>query len=277
MPRTALLAFLAISASAQSFEVASVKPIDPATLSREPQIDRQRFVLTGTLYDFITDAYGLRPCARKGSTGSTCPLISGEPVWATKEKFEIQATLPAKSPAVVRNQFNDGEAPQLDNMLRLLLEDRFALKVHRQPRELPVYLLTAKSASKLKSSDGPILKQSADGSTYKIQGLYQLDPAGRDGTMWTMAFKNTSMQGIADFLTTVTDRPVLDRSGLPGRFDLTVEFESGPPESGAWRQMMANSSAIRAAFEEQLGLKLSSAKASVDVLIIDQAEKPAEN
>ena len=271
-------AFCAIGANAQSFEVASVKAIDPSTPSREPQIDSQRFILSGTLYDFITDAYSLRPCARKGSIGSSCALISGAPAWATKDRFEIQAALPANPLAVARNQFSDGEAPQLDNMLRSLLEDRFALKVHREPRELPVYLLTAKNGSKLKPSDGPILKQDAGGSTYKIQGLYQADSRNK-GTVWSMGFKNISARGIADFLTTVTDRPVLDRSGIQGRFDFNLQFDTDPPpeNSGLWMHMMANASAIRAALEEQLGLKLDSAKAPVNVLVIDHVEQPSAN
>src|SRR5580698_6866179 len=107
--RLAALVSTALLLPAQSFEVASVKSIPSDSPSREPQIDRQTFVLSGTLYDFITAAYGFRPCARKGAAGVGCALISGEPSWSQKDRFEIQAKLPDNSPAVARNQFADGE------------------------------------------------------------------------------------------------------------------------------------------------------------------------
>jgi uncharacterized protein (TIGR03435 family) len=276
---TALLA-AGVLVQAQSFEVASIKPIAPDSPSREPQIDRQTFVLTGTLYDFVTDAYGFRPCARRGAAGTNCALISGEPAWAKTDKFEIQAKLPDNSPAVARNQFSDGEAPQLDRMLRALLEDRFKLKAHRDTRELPVYALTvAKNGSKLKPSDGPILRQNADGSSFKIQGFYQLGSRDKHAAMWTMGFKNISMPGLAGFLTSILDRPVLDRTGIIGQFDLGIDYDREPdaPNPSLWGRMMIDAPAIRAAFQEQLGLKIESAVAPVEVLIIDHVERPSVN
>ena len=259
---------------AQSFEVASIKPVDPDTPMQEPRIDRATFELAGTLFDFLTSGYGFRPCGRRAFLGMRCDLIVGAPAWRTKDKFQIRARLPANSPAVARNQFSDGEAPDLDHMLQSLLEERFKVRTHRESRELPVYLITAGNA-KLKLSDGPILRKDSDGSTYKVQGFYQLEPRN-GGTNWVMAFKNISAQGLADFLTTIMDRPVLDRSGTAGKFDLTVEFDTDPPgaNSGMWRHMTENGPAIRAAMQKQLGLKLVSAKAPVEVLIIDHAEKP---
>jgi uncharacterized protein (TIGR03435 family) len=280
MARLAALFAAGALVQAQSFEVASVKPIAPDSPSREPQIDRQTFVLTGTLYDFVTDAYGLRPCGRRGAAGTNCALISGEPAWAKTDKFEIQAKLPDNSPAVARNQFSDGEAPQLDRMLQALLEDRFKLKVRRDILELPVYLLTAaKNGPKLKSSDGPILRQNADGSSFKIQGFYQLGSRDKDAAMWTMGFKNISMPGLAGFLTSIMDHPVLDRTGIKGQFDLTIDYDREPdaPNPSLWGRMMIDAPAIRAAFQEQLGLKIESAVAPVEVLIIDHVEQPSVN
>ena len=101
--RLAALVSTALLLPAQSFEVASVKSIPSDSPSREPQIDRQTFVLSGTLYDFITAAYGFRPCARKGAAGVGCKFsCAGTRVFSrvlNKNSTELPASqsLPRKA------------------------------------------------------------------------------------------------------------------------------------------------------------------------------------
>jgi uncharacterized protein (TIGR03435 family) len=208
-------------------------------------------------------------------------LISGEPAWTKKDRFEIQAELPGNSPAFTRFEFSDGEAPQLDRMLQVVLEDRFKLEVHRETRELPVYVLTvSKNGPKLKAVAAPGLRRIADGSSFKIQGLDQLETRrSENGDLVTaMGFRYTSMQGFAATLTSYVDRPILDRTGLQGNFDFTVVYDVPTAnEISALGRMLAATPVMLAAIQEQLGLKLESTKSPVEVLVIDHVERPSAN
>jgi bla regulator protein BlaR1 len=245
-----------------TFEVASVKPRDP-NVSVPPQFDHGRFSYTRTLFDFILRAYGIRGCDF-AFAGVDCNLVSGGPDWLRKDAFVIQATTPAGTPDYTMRQFMYGEAPQLQRMLQVLLSDRFKLKLHGDQRQIPAYVLTvAKRGARLKKSD------QAEELTLTNSRL----PPPNEGTMQTVA-KNLSMQGLADRLSSTMDRPVLDRTDLKGNFDFTVKYES-PADAPAFGQAVGES--LANALQEQLGLKLESTKAPVEVLVIDHAEQPSPN
>jgi uncharacterized protein (TIGR03435 family) len=273
-----------------AFEVATVKPVD-RNGPYEQSLDAGRAVNTANLYTLIVWAYDLiSPCNWRVAAGGTCPLISGAvPAWAKTDVFQIQGKLPSGSPSYTGHQFNSGEATQLYLMLQSLLEERFKLRFHREIRDLPVYALTVgKSGLKLERTTGPRLVQSSDGGSVAISGMVgrRLTPSLNGNPTMKMSFSDSSMQQLVDGLAGYMDRPVLDRTGLKGNFDFTIEYEVDPSapggdSSGGPPNVFGGSGiagpALFTALQEQLGLKLESTKGPVEVLVIDHVEKPSKN
>ena len=106
----------------------------------EFRVEHERFTAVNIrLYGLITKAFGLTSCR---PLAGQCALLSGEPDWIRKDGFDITAKAPDGSPDYSLVQFLNGRAPQLQAMLRVLLEDRFRLKVHYEKRQVPIYVLT---------------------------------------------------------------------------------------------------------------------------------------
>jgi uncharacterized protein (TIGR03435 family) len=145
-------------------------------------------------------------------------------------------------------------------MVKKLMVDRFHLKFHYEKRELSVYALTvAKSGSKLTRSQ----------SDPSAPGGKGFGPPGNFGAT------NATVADVADALGyVVVDRPVVDHTGLTGRFDLRLTWTpDGAPT-------MASADAppdLFTAIQQELGLKLESTKAPVDVLVIDHLDRPSAN
>ena len=102
-------------------------------------------------------------------------------------------------------------------------------------------------------------------------------PSDRNGIpMIQLTVKHQSMQQVADTFSTFLGRPVLDRTGLNGEFDFTMEYEPDPDASDQPGAQLVGP-ALFTAFREQAGLKMESITGTVEVLVIDHAEKPSEN
>jgi uncharacterized protein (TIGR03435 family) len=179
------------------------------------------------------------------------------PSWLDSGRFDVVATVP------------QGATRGLTMlMLQNLLADRFQLKLHHSTKELPVYMLVV-------AKGGPKLKESAPDST--------ADP-GRDrarGTMWAtdpsgarvtkFEFNGQNMAKFAEALTLQADRPIIDMTGLAGKYEIRLEFAPDISNPHSVPDLFT-------ALTEQLGLKLESRKAPVDVLVVDSAAKqPSEN
>lgn len=188
--------------------------------------------------------------------------VSGLPGWAETEGYQIIAKLP---------QGGDATDDQLRTMLKNLLQSRFGFSYHTEKRETSVYAIRI-------GKQGPagikMVKNTTSGLRMGSQGL------GR------VSFQGATMGGLATQLQLrVLDRPVIDQTGLEGRYDFTLEwrpdefqFPNVPPERRA--AAIANADALPdlfAAFQEQLGLKLEATKAPATVLVIDKVSKPSEN
>jgi uncharacterized protein (TIGR03435 family) len=235
---------LSVSARAQpsAFDAASVRSHKPVAEGRDPErIDSVPGSLTirnASLASCIKWAYLVRGYQ-----------ISG-PAWLMAEKYDITAK--AAGPAPLN---------QLRQMLRTLLADRFQLQFHRETKELPVYALVA-----VKS--GPKLHKGEPGGNTSMRG--------ENGAFM---FHGTSMPQFADDLSTLSqvDRPVLDRTGIPGVFDFNLKF--GESNDEMKRALIAGDGAsIFTLLQEQLGLKLEAQKGPVDLLVIDHVERvPTEN
>jgi uncharacterized protein (TIGR03435 family) len=216
-----------------------------------------------SLFALILQAYDIKGCSGPGD--ATCALISGGPAWLRSDKFDIEAKSPDSAPEFSMTQFVTGQAPQLRLMLQALLADRFKLKLHREMKQLPVYELTvAKNGAKLKpaadSGNGALL--------WGMSGKPNGDAAIR------LTGNKKSMAELADSLSNIAGRPVLDRTGLKGNFDFSLEYPFDPDTPSA--TPFAGPSMFTA-FQEQLGLKLDATRVPVEILVIDHVEKPSEN
>jgi uncharacterized protein (TIGR03435 family) len=234
---------LPVHAQSPAFDVASVKSRNPAVAesSNRTSIDSAPGSLTirnASLSECIKWAYLIRDYQ-----------ISG-PAWLMTEKYDITAK--ASGPAPLN---------QLRQMLRTLLTDRFQLQLHRETKELPVYELVA-------AKSGPKLHKAEPGGH-----------TGMKGENGSFVFEGTSMPQFAEDLATLSqvDRPVLDRTGIPGVFDFNLKF--GESNDEMKRALIAGDGAsIFTLIQEQLGLKLEARKGPVEMLVIDHVERvPTEN
>jgi uncharacterized protein (TIGR03435 family) len=232
------IALLVSSAAAQSFEVASVR----LNLSRD---ERGYYSVAGqngaklavqrmNLLSLIQRAYNVREYQ-----------VSG-PDWLKRVKVDIKARLPADIPRT-----------EVAAALQSLLAERFKMSVHRETRELPVYVLTvAKGGAKIKSAADP----TGTARIYQIRGLYKA--------------RNESIANFSQMLSLTLDRVVTDMTGLTGTFDFVLDYAPLDPRFSD----PAGARSIFTALQEQLGLKLESRKGPVELLVIDAVRKtPTEN
>lgn len=232
------------------FEVATVKPSDPNRPGRRLFSIRGTEVTAvyTTVSDLIVFAYGVH-----------VGQISGAPAWVESDKFDITGK-PEGGGQPNPNQFK--------TMLQKLLADRFQLTLHRDKKQLTVYALTVgKERTKLTRSDvaSPIPNLIFRAGNWPVQ--------------------NATMEEFAGVMQAHLDRPVLDQTGLKGRFDFQLQWtpdetpfaSSGGPGEQPKPERVDSLPDLFTAIQQQLGLKLESTKAQVDVLVIDRVEKPSEN
>jgi uncharacterized protein (TIGR03435 family) len=181
--------------------------------------------------------------------------IAGLPEWAVDNShpYAIEARVPGEDAAAFRKLSREEKF----GMFEQVLTDRFGMKTHRETRVLPAYdLLAAKGGPKLKEASAEEPMQWAFGA-----------PTG--DVKWV----NAPVGSMVWFLGRETGRPVIDKTGLTGKYDFTLEFE---PAARADKEDRGRPS-VFTALEEQLGLKLVSAKEPVEVLVIDSIQQPAAN
>ena len=178
------------------------------------------------------------------------------PGWLESARFDVIATL---HPGSTRDEAN--------LMLQNLLADRFQLKLHRETRELAVYaLLVAQGGAKLKRSDDP----NAPSAVARGRGTI-----GVAGPRKRFEFDARSMAQFANTLANEVDRPVIDRTGLTGQYDIRLDF--APPKTTALSPDPQTVD-LFTALTEQLGLKLEPSRGPVVLLVVDSVSKqPTEN
>ena len=170
-------------------------------------------------------------------------LIDGGPSWLDTARYDIEA----KSESL-------GTQAQLHRMLQTLLIDRLKLKVHQENKQLAVFaLLEANGGHKMKKSEG-------EGPAEVRQG-----PGGLDARMVSMAELTAKLAQDADI-------PIIDMTGLKGRYDLKWNIRAYFPADGKPDPLEI----MKESLPIELGLRLDSRQASVEVLVIDHVEKPME-
>lgn len=234
-----------------SFEVATIKPSQPDRPGKLFTVRGTKFMtINTTLSDLMTFAYGVHP-----------KQIAGGPEWLTSDKFDIEAQ--PDTPGMPNTD-------QLRTMVRKLLTDRFQLTFHKDKRELSAYVLSVgKTGQKMTKSD-------ADANS--LPGLFFQ-------RLGVLTVRNATMGDFTELMqSAVLDRPVVDQTGLAGKWNFILKWT--PDESqfgGMGVKVPPPTDAADAppplftAIQEQIGLKLEAGKAQVDVLAIDKVEKPSAN
>lgn len=232
-------------AAPETFDVASIKPNLTGDSRGGIQSSNGRFVATNVpLRELIRTAYQLQDFQ-----------ISGDPSWAASDRFDVSAT----------------GAPGGDTQARLraLLAERFGLVARMDTREMPVYELVAarddrRLGDKVRATTTDCER---DGST-----------CGFRRTPFSIAGVARTMANLAGVLSTITGRIVVDKTALTGVYDLDVRYT---PDNGG-QPVLLNGAAIDyptifTALQEQLGLKLESARGQVPVLVIEAVKRPDAN
>jgi uncharacterized protein (TIGR03435 family) len=234
-----LAAFAA--ASAQSFDVATIKLHKGIiTFSADPRVQGRTVNGTAiTLRDLVTYAYQVR-----------YDQLSGGPPWAGDDHYDVLAK--SEGEGVL-------EPAQARLMMQALLAERFHLQVHRETKEMAIYALVI-------AKGGPKIRPSAPDATGG-----SMVRASEKGLR--MEASRGTMEQLARQLAGTSGRYVVDRTGLSGPYAFTLEWwpanRTPPPDSDV--------PSMFDAVQEQLGLKLEATKGPVEMLVIDRAEKPAEN
>ena len=291
LTKTILFVFPACALLAQtaSFEVASIKPAAPPQITQGPgggtrvavrmgaRSDPGRVSYNGlSLKDLVARAYGLKPYQVTG------------PAWMESERYDINAKIP--------EGVSEDKTPE---MLQNLLAERFQMKTHKESKDLPIYaLIVGKNGPKLKKSedtgDAPVMV-GPDGAKVALPrgsaGAMMMDNTGK------MSINKTTLPRFADMLSRMLDRPVLDMTAIEGTYDITLEVAmedmvgmkrmaggaggavmvhgGGGANEGPAPDSNPRGSIFSAV--QQLGLKLDSRKAPVDITVVDKVEKPTEN
>jgi uncharacterized protein (TIGR03435 family) len=235
-----------------SFDVATIKP-NPSGGTSIKGLNlkgRHLVVNNGSLNDLVTFAYSLHVKQVVNGTG-----------WMDSDRYDIDA---------VPDQPGTPNIDQARIMVRKLLADRFALKVHHDKRDLSAYVLTAgKAGQKLTPT--------------QVKGINPGFGASPGTGGLTLHLVNGTMNDFTSFLQLlVLDKPVVDQTGITGRFDCNVTFTPDQTQfNGNLPKLPASdvpdAPDLFTAIQQQLGLKLSAEKTAVDVLVIDHVEKPSPN
>ena len=231
------------------------------------QIDPGRIIATNmTLYKLITWAYGIRYSCYIVNDSK---LLSGGPKWVLTDRFDVQATIPAGTPAYTPQQLQDSAAPELEAMLRNLLMDRFKVALHRSAIDMRVYELAL-------APGGPKLTHPDEDKPKRL--TLRLDPDENQEQIVHVLVNKASIEDFTHLIEPVTGTPVLDRAGLTEKYSFDIKFAVIDPSGGRVGNLpWATGPSIFAVLQGQLGLRLTPATRPVDVWVLDYAEKPSDN
>ncbi len=270
----ASLLFISSGISAQpaatprpQFEVASIKlNKSGGGFSLARPSPGGRFTLTNIPLQFVvTIAYRIKDFQ-----------LSGAPPWFTAERYDIEAKAEG-------NPSLDAMLP----MLQALLEDRLQLKFHHETKELPIYTLVVAKAGKLHESQGECGPMPDRLPPPPEPGKMPSPPCGgMFRTPGHVAGQKVAMAQLTDLLSNMAGRIVLDKTGLTGKYDISLDYTpeqsqlqlppGGAPDIPVPRPD-PNGPSLFTALQEQLGLKLESQKGPVEIMVIDHVERPSEN
>jgi uncharacterized protein (TIGR03435 family) len=273
LPTAALAASLVLGQAAPAFEVASIRPSGDQVTQVNVGVrvsDSQVRLTFLSLRDYVAMAYGVRP-----------HQITG-PDWLAQSRFDIAAKIP-----------DGGTAAQMPEMLQALLADRFQAKVHREAKEFPVYaLVVGRDGLKLREIPPGPEDLPAGSATVNVAATGSAAGVGVDlgnGSSFSMGngrieATRVTMAALAEMLTRLLDRPVVDQTGLTGRYDLTFpitpeDYTAMMIRSALYAGVNLPPQALRALDNasgdplsgplRDAGLTLQSTRAPLEVLVVD--------
>ena len=279
MNRRILWALLASTAAAQTprFDVVSVKECQPGE-RRPPSISSPGTLSLGCwpLWRLITDAY---VTYASGTVDPRKPLVApdleGTPDWADDARYTVDAktSTPQTGPMM--------RGP----MMQPVLEERFHAAVHHETREGPVWLMTvAKGGSKLRPTAGDSCQVFDPSAIFALSDFGGKTPCllfqmHRKGSLVIVDLRGVTLDVFASYQH-IEGKPVIDRTGLTGRFDIHMEYDSSPPNASPGGDAAADPSPYAsslAAMRKQLGLQLEPGKSSYEAIVLDHIERPVGN
>jgi uncharacterized protein (TIGR03435 family) len=233
-----------------SFEVATIKPTPAGQQGSRINVNNTGQFSTGntSLKELLIFAYGIHP-----------DQIQGLPAWADEDKYDIVGQ--PDHPGM-------GNDTQIRSMMKKLLAERFGLVIHREKKEINAYTLNIGRTGQHKL-------------TLNESGVNL--PGFRGNGPGSIGVRNSNMEQFAGFLQArIVDRPVVDKTGLTGKYDFTLTWRpeqlapqgpNAPPPPAD----LESRPDIFSAMQEQLGLRFQSEKTPVEILVIDKASKPSDN
>jgi uncharacterized protein (TIGR03435 family) len=260
-----------------SFEVSSVKrDTSDSNPIRLGGPDVSRFTATNvtakTLIDFAYDLHDFN--------------LSGGPSWIDSEKFDVDGKVEDLLAEHLRSLPQDQQQGEIRRMLQSLLADRFKLAIHHETKELPIFaLVIAKGGSKLRAVAPSDPQSSAPFPDFPKPGAPALAPGQLMISVFTggnasIAGKSVTVPKLAKILEVQFGRHVDDRTGLQGSYDVMLRYTMDASLGGfkyVGPEDPSGGTSIFTAIQEQLGLKLESAKGPVDTIVIDHIEEPTPN
>jgi uncharacterized protein (TIGR03435 family) len=226
-----------------SFDVASIRPADPNSNRFGMGFSANGRTLTVdglNLAQMVAMAYHVRQ-----EELSLAPSLQGAG-WIHSDRYDITAKAQGTDPL---------SKQESDRLFQQLLADRFRVQLHHEQREMTVYSLqVGKNGSKLNpgGAAGPYLSRPAPGKL-----------VGQKASMGSLAFSLTGALG----------RPVIDDTALTGGYDFTLTWTPETPGG----PVDASGVSLFSALQDQLGLRVESKKAPMDVIVVDHAQKPSAN
>jgi bla regulator protein BlaR1 len=266
------LLVLSFSLLAQEFDVATVKPSPPPTVT---------YTIGGVAY--APKSFHFMPGGGLQTTGSTLRdlivlaydllpgQIQGGPPWAAVDRYDVTAkvTEGEADPAALTDAERKRWTERIRLRTRALLASRFNLAVHKETRESAIYELhvdkNGPKADALKAR-ADALKESSAASGISFRGNEMLSNGG-------------DMHELGLLLSSQVQKTVVDKTGLTGKYDFTLRWspEQLAPVTGTPTGDADRLPSIFTALREQLGLRLDSARGPLEVLAIDRAERPSGN
>jgi uncharacterized protein (TIGR03435 family) len=257
MKRYLIAAVLALCAyapcSAQQFETVAVHLTPPDATNWKLEFRAGRMHVENlSVRDLIKTAYGL----------SADSQVMSAPPWTTQLHFDMDGTVDAATSKTLDSAPYEQRELVIGALMRSLLKERFGLSDHEATVPLAVYALTV-------ARGGVKAQPYAENSSVKFHGI-----VGRPGKLDA---HGASMNMLASRLTSLKDadgRLVMDETGLQGTYDWTLRWSPDQLNANA---ASGDAPFLFAALEEQLGLKLISAKRQVRAIVVEAVTKPSDN
>jgi uncharacterized protein (TIGR03435 family) len=254
-----------------SYEVATIKPLDPETASERVRLPPGSFLSPLSIRRYIMNAYGAIYPAQ----------IIGGPDWLNKDAYQIDGKIPDDLAIALAKMTREERRDRIRMMQQSLLAERFHLRAHFEARVLPVYeLVPAKGGMKIapvapppesKPGDSPV----ATHSNGNLPPGTMMSTPKTDGTLVLNAHAIKISLLIRVIAGNISDRPIVDHTGFTGYFD--IHNLTWAPLTATATSNASDAPSLVGALKDKLGLAIVPSKGPIEVLVIDSIDRPTAN